>query len=255
MTRNKTNRRMGSGTSKDEEKKVDLPSSTALTDEEMQQRLNLTISKEDDDEVETADVVSELKGDRALEALKITESSVEDILQQIGIIIEIASKNRENKAMLRKRMAAGILLKVAKQHSSHLIIINCIKALNLVMDGSHVSKETEDLMGSSGIIEIMMDLFQNAPQNEDVIEHCCRLVRSITNVSENNSIRLGSLGCNELIIGALKNHPAHEIINTEGWNCLTNLCRNEEGNSTKTMADAIGMMIMIHYCLHLLLSP
>ena len=136
-----------------------------------------------------------------------------------------------------------ILLKVARnhQHSNPLIAINCVKALNLVMDGYHVSVETENLMGSSGIMEIVIDLFQKTPHNEAVIEQCCRLIRSLTNIGVNNLIRLGMLGC-ELTIETLKIHPTHETINTEGWNCLTNLCRNVE-NCTKCH-DAIGMFMI-----------
>ena len=245
---------MGAGSSVEENKDhssvpgaKQLNGTTTLTNEELRDRMqnNSMVQDEDDLEVETADIVSEMKGDRALEALKLIESSGEEALQQIGIIIEIASKNKENKAMFRKRMAVEVLLKVARNHqqSSPLTAINCIKALNLVMDGCLISTDTENLMGSSGIIEIAMDLFQKTPHNDAVIEQCCRLVRSLTNVGVNNLIRLGSLGCNQIIIETLKIHRVHETINIEGWNCLTNLCRNAD--NCLQMADAIGTVVIV----------
>jgi hypothetical protein len=195
----------------------------------------------DDGEVEEADIVSEMKGDRALEALKIADTP-EGIKGPLLAIMEIATKNRVNKAMFRKRKAPEVLIKVARERyeATPMVAADCFRALVLVIEGD---AKFEDNLGTLGVLEIAVDILQKHATEPDLVELCCCFIRRATSVSVSNAERLGALKCNELIVQVTTAHLSVPTLVTEALHTLTNLCKHAPNNTTLGECGAAELVV------------
>lgn len=174
----------------------------------------------DDEGEAVADIVSEAKGDRAIEALK--RASIIDVQAHLAMVAELASKNPENKAMFRKRGTPKVLVKVAKNkmEASPLVAVDCFQALMLVVEDD---PDVEETLGQLGVLEIIADALRIHAQNEAVVELSLRLLRRMTLSTDTQNIaEFGQLEGNELVVKAMGG-GARMGIAIEALHCIGNL--------------------------------
>lgn len=165
----------------------------------------------DDDEDAEVDIVSEMKGDRALEALKADASTQDDIKISLKTIEEIAQKSKVNKHMLRKRNCAPILIKVAREQftAQPMVAVECFRVLLLVTAGDN---SVEEGLASLGVLETTVDILNMYTADAALGELCFRFLRRMTATSVGNVARLGELQCVDLVLTALTTHAtAHQV--------------------------------------------
>jgi hypothetical protein len=235
---------MGSGTSSSGEKysaRTQQKQNAVVTLAELAELVAQQANDADDGEVEEADIVSEMKGDRALEALKIADTP-EGIKGPLLAIMEIATKNRVNKAMFRKRKAPEVLIKVARERyeATPMVAADCFRALVLVIEGD---AKFEDNLGTLGVLEIAVDILQKHATEPDLVELCCCFIRRATSVSVSNAERLGVLECNELIVHVTTAHLSVPTLVTEALHTLTNLCKYAANNTALGECGAAELVV------------
>lgn len=232
---------MGSGTSSKNGESEKTQPKVVVSLEELAELVDRQAHDADDGEVEEADILSEMKGDRALEALKFADTP-DGIIVHLLTIQEIASKNRENKAMFRKRKAPEVLIKVARERyeATPMVAADCFRALVLVIEGD---SKFEDTLGMLGVLEIAVDILHKHTTDPDLVELCCCFIRRTTSVSVSNAERLGALKCNELILQVVAAHMSISTLVTEGLHTLTNLCKCTTNNTLLGECGAADLIV------------
>ena len=194
-------------------------------------------SEEDGDR---ADIVSELKGDRAVEQLK--RASIADVQAHLAMVAELAAKNPENKNMLRRKGAPKVLVRVAKEKlaTQPLVAVDCFQALMVVVDDDPDMDET---LGDLGVLELVVEALTSHGDKEGVVELSLRLVRKITTNSEANVERFSNLGGNQIVVNAVKDSVRTGIA-IEALNIICNIGR-ELKNSQKMSQVGVEAAVLL----------
>jgi hypothetical protein len=198
-----------------------------------------------EDEGDGADIVSELKGDRAVEHLK--RASITDVQGHLAMVAELAAKNPENKEMLRRKGAPKVLVRVAKEklETQPLVAVDCFQALMVVVDDD---PDLDQTLGDLGVLEMVIDALKLHGDKEGVVELSLRLVSKITASNGANVERFGNLGGNEIVVNAVKNSKRTGIA-IEALHIISNMGRelkNSQKMSQVGVEEAVLLTIKMH---------